>query len=144
MCKTAAILPLPQSMNLNWYFIEVCSQGSFWQHSGTDSDNGWAQSTQQAIIWTNDGQFTDKYMSLGLKELIIQLEWMICVKNDFEIIHVSFVTPLTKTVYPYDCMMCPCHYYAWKIKNVKPSFGHNDDIIILRVWQHNLLKFMVR
>ena len=33
-----------------------------WQYSSIGSDNGLAPARQQAIIWTNDGQFTDAYM----------------------------------------------------------------------------------
>ena len=32
------------------------------QHSIIGSDNGLAPSRRQAIIWTNDGKFTDAYM----------------------------------------------------------------------------------
>ena len=41
---------------------EVCSQGSNLQYSSNGSDNGLAPSRRQAIIWTNDGKFTDAYM----------------------------------------------------------------------------------
>ena len=41
---------------------EVCSKGSNYQHPSTGSDNGLALSRRQAIIWTNDCQFTDAYM----------------------------------------------------------------------------------
>ena len=43
-------------------FIEFCSQGSNYQYSSIGSDNGLAPARRQAIIWTNDGLFTDAYM----------------------------------------------------------------------------------
>ena len=42
--------------------------------SSIGSDNGLALTRQQAIIWTNDGKFTDGwriYASLGLNELTV-------------------------------------------------------------------------
>ena len=45
------------------------------QYSSLGSDNGLAPSRRQAIIWTNDGFFTDTnmiYASLGLNELRVQ------------------------------------------------------------------------
>ena len=33
-----------------------------WQYSTIGSDNGLAPTRHQAIIWTNDGKFTDEYM----------------------------------------------------------------------------------
>ena len=42
-------------------FTEVCSQGSNYQYSSIGSENGLAPARRQAIIWTNDGYFTDAY-----------------------------------------------------------------------------------
>ena len=39
-------------------------------------DNGLAPTRRQAIIWPNDGQFTDAYASLGFNEL--QLDQIGC------------------------------------------------------------------
>ena len=36
---------------------------TLFQHSSIDSDNGLVPTSRQAIIWTNDGQFTGAYMS---------------------------------------------------------------------------------
>ena len=46
----------------DWNFAEVCSQGSNLQCSSIGSDNGLAPARRQAIIWSNDGLFTDAYM----------------------------------------------------------------------------------
>ena len=43
-------------------FTEVCSRGSNQQYSSIGLDNGLAPIRRQAIIWTNDGKFTDAYM----------------------------------------------------------------------------------
>ena len=40
----------------------MCSEGSNEQYYSISSDNGLAPSRRQAIIWTNDGKFTDAYM----------------------------------------------------------------------------------
>ena len=53
---------LIKCINFDWYFTEVCSQGSSSQYSSIGSDNGLAPARRQAIIWTNDGLFTDAYM----------------------------------------------------------------------------------
>ena len=45
-------------------FTEVCSN---WQYSNIGSDNGLVPTRQHAIIWTNDGCFTDA--SVGPSEL---------------------------------------------------------------------------
>ena len=42
--------------------MELCSTGSNEQYSSIGSDNGLAPTKRQAIIWTNDGYFTDAYM----------------------------------------------------------------------------------
>ena len=42
-------------INLDWHFIEVCSQVSNQQYSSTGSDNGLAPARRQAFVWTNDG-----------------------------------------------------------------------------------------
>ena len=42
--------------------MEVCSYGSNKQYSSIGSDKGLAPTRRQAIIWNNDGQFTDAYM----------------------------------------------------------------------------------
>ena len=49
-------------MNFDYDCHEVCSQGSNEQYSSTGLDNGLAPARRQAIIWTNDGLFTDAYM----------------------------------------------------------------------------------
>ena len=49
-------------LNFAYYFTEVCSQGSNWQYPSIGPDNGLAPIRRQAIIWTNDGLFTDAYM----------------------------------------------------------------------------------
>ena len=43
-------------------FTEVYSQGSNKQYSSIGSDGGMAPNRWQAIIWINDGLFTDAYM----------------------------------------------------------------------------------
>ena len=43
-------------------FNEVCSQGSIKQYPSIGSDHGLALTRQQAIIWTNDGRFSDAYI----------------------------------------------------------------------------------
>ena len=53
---------MKKCMISNWYLTEVCSKGTIYQYSSIGSDNGLVQSKQQAIIWTNDGLFTDVYM----------------------------------------------------------------------------------
>ena len=42
-------------VNFYWDFTEVCSQGSIQQYSSIGSDNGFAPTRRQAIIWTNVG-----------------------------------------------------------------------------------------
>ena len=49
-------------MNSGYNFIEVCSQGANWQNASIGLDNGLVPARRQAIIWTNDGSFTDAYM----------------------------------------------------------------------------------
>ena len=41
---------------------DVCSLGVISQYSNIDEDNGLAPTRRQAIIWTNDDQFTDAYI----------------------------------------------------------------------------------
>ena len=43
-------------------FIEICSPGCNQQYSSIGSDNGLVPVRWQAIIWTNDGKFTDSYL----------------------------------------------------------------------------------
>ena len=43
-------------MNFALNFIEICSYGSNQQYSIIGSDNGFAPTGQQAVIWTNDGK----------------------------------------------------------------------------------------
>ena len=43
-------------------FTELCSQESNSQYSSIVSDDGLASTSRQAIIWSNDGKFTDAYM----------------------------------------------------------------------------------
>ena len=50
-------------------FTEICSQGFNLQYSSFGLGNGLAPFRRQAIIWTNDGLFTDA-QSIGLNELI--------------------------------------------------------------------------
>ena len=49
-----------------WISIKILltfvNQGSDLQYSSLGSDDGLAPSRRQAIIWTNDGYFTDAYM----------------------------------------------------------------------------------
>ena len=49
-------------LNLDQNFTEVGSQGSNWQYSSIGSGKGLAPTRRQAIIWNNDGHFTDAYM----------------------------------------------------------------------------------
>ena len=49
-------------MNFDEDFTEVCSLGSSQQYSSVGLDNGLARTRLQAIIWTNDGYFTETYM----------------------------------------------------------------------------------
>ena len=49
-------------MNFNYYFTEICSLGSNQQYSSIASNNGLALTRGQAIIWADDGKFTDTYM----------------------------------------------------------------------------------
>ena len=49
-------------MELRFKFAEICSQESNQQYPSIGSDNGLAPSRRQAIIWTNDGYFTDAYL----------------------------------------------------------------------------------
>ena len=54
------------SLNENFWilntFTGICYLGFNWQYGSIGSDNGLAVTRQQAIIWTNDCQFTDAYM----------------------------------------------------------------------------------
>ena len=49
-------------VNFDSDFTEVCSQWSNEQYSSIRSDNGLAPARRQAIIWTNDGEFTDAFI----------------------------------------------------------------------------------
>ena len=49
-------------MNFDYNFTKVFSWGSNLQHFSICTDNGLAPARQQAIVWTNDGQFTEAYM----------------------------------------------------------------------------------
>ena len=49
-------------VNFDWDFTEVCSQGPINNVPAFGLDNGLVPARQQAIIWTNDGQFTDSHM----------------------------------------------------------------------------------
>ena len=40
----------------------MCSMDSIWQIGSIGSDNGLTPARRQAIVWTNDGMFTDAYM----------------------------------------------------------------------------------
>ena len=46
----------------DWNFTKICSYKSNKQYSKIGSDNGMAPIRRQAIIWTNNGLFTDEYM----------------------------------------------------------------------------------
>ena len=48
-----------KSLYSDYNFTEICSQGSNLQYSSMGSDNGLVPARRQAIIWTNDGYFTD-------------------------------------------------------------------------------------
>ena len=50
--------------------------GSNEQYSSIGSDNGLAPTRQQAIIWANDGYFTDTYMSLSLINKLMCQCWV--------------------------------------------------------------------
>ena len=47
----------------------MCSLGSNWQYDSLGLDNGFVPTRRQAIIWTNDGIFTDAYMRHSAYEL---------------------------------------------------------------------------
>ena len=49
-------------IDFDWDFNVVCPQWSNQEYSSIGSDNDLALSRRQAIIWTNDGYFTDAYM----------------------------------------------------------------------------------
>ena len=49
-------------INFDGDFTEVCSWGSKQQFPSIGLDNGLAPARRQAIIWTNEGWFTDAYM----------------------------------------------------------------------------------
>ena len=49
-------------MIFNWILTENCHRGSNQRYSNIDSDNGLSPGRYQAIIRTNDAQFTDAYM----------------------------------------------------------------------------------
>ena len=65
-----------------WYydsnFTETCFYGFKWQYVNISSGNGLAPDWPQAIIWTNDGQFTDTIMchsaSISLLAIIPQVQ----------------------------------------------------------------------
>ena len=42
--------------------LRVCSQGCNKQYHRIGSDNGLAPTRRQAVVWNNDGYFTDAYM----------------------------------------------------------------------------------
>ena len=46
-------------LKLDWFFFSLRSS---WQYAIIISNNGMAPNRGQAIIWTNDGQFTDALM----------------------------------------------------------------------------------
>ena len=57
-------------LNFHWYFTEIYSLESNWQHIITGPDNGLMPNRQQAIIWTNGGLVCWLiYASLGIIEL---------------------------------------------------------------------------
>ena len=56
-----------------FHWKRVFSQGTNWQYASIGSNNGLALTTQQAIIWTNDGLvYWRIYASLSLNELKIK------------------------------------------------------------------------
>ena len=57
-------------LNFHWYFAEVHSQGSNWQHFSIGLDNDLVPKRRQAIIWTNGGLvYWHIYASFGLNAL---------------------------------------------------------------------------
>ena len=48
--------------DFNWIFTENCHRRSNQRYSNIDSDNGLVPTRRQAIIRTNNAQFTDAYM----------------------------------------------------------------------------------
>ena len=72
-------------MNFDWYIIEASSYGSNKQYSIIGSDNHLVPTRWQAIIWTNDGYFTDT--SLGVNEL----NSMECLTLPFRAPHGCFI-----------------------------------------------------
>ena len=56
-------------LNFDYDFTEICFQGSNWQYSSIDLDNGLAPKRRQAIIGTNDDHVQQRiYASFGLNE----------------------------------------------------------------------------
>ena len=63
--QKAAIFQKTFSNAFSWmkmYKFRLRFQGSNWQHSSICSDNGLVPVRRQAIIWTNDDEFTVAYM----------------------------------------------------------------------------------
>ena len=59
-----------KNLYFDYNFTDVCSQGSNWQSSSIDLDNGLAPNRWQAIIWTNDDPINWRiYATLGGDEL---------------------------------------------------------------------------
>ena len=58
-------------MNFDWYFTGLFLRVQL-TISSTGSDNGLAPIRRQAIIWTNDGKFTDAHMRLA----VTQSQWV--------------------------------------------------------------------
>ena len=73
-----------------WKFHWNFFQGSNQNNSIMGSDNGFALTRRQAIIWTNDGYFTDTYASLVFNELRIFEDGVWGVYCDFKIWHVIY------------------------------------------------------
>ena len=52
---------------------KVCSQWSIYKHPSTGSDTDLAPPRGQAIIWTNDGYFTEQVATQGARALKVRV-----------------------------------------------------------------------
>ena len=62
-------------LNFGYKFTEVCSQGTNWQNTSTDSDNGLVLNRQQAIIWTNGGLCCDATRPEWINDNLLCHQW---------------------------------------------------------------------
>ena len=62
-------------LNFGYKFTEVCSQGTNWQNTSTDSDNGLVLNRQQAIIWTNGGLCCDATRPGWINDNLLCHQW---------------------------------------------------------------------